>query len=58
MLAGAVWGRQWQGQSITVYCDNVGAVSVVNSDYSRAPSEPLAHGLSKQLKVIEGLNEE
>ena len=37
VLACALWGRQWRGQSITIYCDNTEAVSVVNFGYSRAP---------------------
>ena len=34
VLAVAVWGPHWRDSSALVYCDNQGAVSVVNSGYS------------------------
>lgn len=37
VLASAVWGPEWHGQSVLVYCDNTGAVAVANSGYSKAP---------------------
>ena len=37
VLAVAVWGPLWRDSSVLVYCDNQGAVSVVNSGYSRVP---------------------
>ena len=37
VLACAVWGKNWAGQVVKVHCDNSGAVSVVNSGYSRVP---------------------
>ena len=38
VLACAVWGPDWQGSSVVVHCDNMGAVAAVNSGYSRVPS--------------------
>ena len=37
VLACAVWGSNWAGSSVTVHCDNTGAVEMVNSGYSRVP---------------------
>jgi len=37
VLACAVWGPALKGRSITVYCDNTGAVALVKSGYSRVP---------------------
>ena len=37
VLACAIWGRYWAGQVVRFYCDNTGAVAVVNSGYSRIP---------------------
>ena len=37
VLASAVWGPQWHGQTVLGYCDNTGAVAVANSGYSKAP---------------------
>ena len=37
VMACAIWGNQWRGSTVTVHCDNTGAVAVVNSGYSRAP---------------------
>ena len=37
VLACAVWGPDWQGSSVIVHCDNMGAVAVVNSGYSKVP---------------------
>ena len=34
VLACAVWGPAWANKSVTVHCDNEGAVAVVNSGYS------------------------
>ncbi len=33
----AVWGVEWKNASVTVYCDNSGAVAGVNSGYSKIP---------------------
>lgn len=37
VVAGIIWGPAWHGKTVTVHCDNQGAVSVVNSGYSRVP---------------------
>ena len=37
VLACAVWGPGWQGSSVVVHCDNLGAVAVVNTGYSKVP---------------------
>ena len=37
VLACAVWGRDWENQAVSVHCDNLGVVSLVNSGYSRVP---------------------
>ena len=35
VLASAIWGPQLRGQKVGVHCDNAGAVTVVNSRFSR-----------------------
>ena len=35
VLAVALWGKQWQGKSIRCRCDNVAAVTIVNSGSSK-----------------------
>ena len=35
VFACTVWGSRWQRSSVRVYCDNEGAVAVVNSGYSK-----------------------
>ena len=37
VLACSVWGPSWRGSAVTFHCDNMGAVAVVNSGYSRVP---------------------
>ena len=37
VLACSVWGPGWQGSTVTFHCDNMGAVAVINSGYSRIP---------------------
>ena len=37
MLACAVWGTDLQNETVTVHCDNMGTVAIVNSGYSRVP---------------------
>lgn len=37
VLACAVWGQRWSGATVRAYCDNQGAVAVVNSGYSKSP---------------------
>ena len=37
VLACAVWGGNWQGMSVTVHCDNLGVVALVNAGYSKVP---------------------
>ena len=37
VLACSVWGADWQNASVTVHCDNLGTVAIVNSGYSRVP---------------------
>ena len=41
MLACAVWARHWQGESVMVHCDKMGAVAVINTGYSR--EQPIMH---------------
>ena len=36
VLACAVWGEQWSGQTVQAYCDNEAAVSVLNSGTHRS----------------------
>lgn len=38
VFAFAVWGHCWRNSSVTVLCDNQGAVAVINSGYSKAQS--------------------
>lgn len=38
VLACAVWGPEFANSSVVVHCDNMGAVAVVNSGYSKVPS--------------------
>lgn len=37
VLASTAWGPALKGQRVTVHCDNMGAVALVNSGYSRVP---------------------
>lgn len=37
VLACAIWGVRWKGSAVTVHCDNLGVVQLVNSGYSRVP---------------------
>ena len=37
VLACAVWGEGWKNRAVTVHCDNLGVVALVNSGYSRVP---------------------
>lgn len=37
VIACALWGREWQN-SVLVHCDNVGAMSLINSGYSSVPA--------------------
>lgn len=37
VIAGAVWGPTWCKANVTVHCDNMGVVALVNSGYSRVP---------------------
>lgn len=37
VLACVVWGPSWTNKSVTMHCDNEGAVAVINSGYSRVP---------------------
>ena len=41
VLACAVWGRQWSDCMVVVHCDNEGAVTAINSGYSRVA--PIMH---------------
>ena len=41
VLATAVWGKRWTELNVIVHCDNMGAVAVVNSGYSKAA--PVMH---------------
>lgn len=38
VLAVSVWGQQWQHQHLTVHCDNMAVVQVVNAQNCRDPS--------------------
>ena len=38
VLACAVWGTDLQNGTVTVHCDNMGTVAIVNSGYSRVPA--------------------
>ena len=37
VLACAVWGESFRNMRVTVHCDNLGTVALVNSGYSRVP---------------------
>ena len=37
ILACALWGPQWQGSSMVIHCDNMGAVAVVNTGSGKVP---------------------
>ena len=37
ILACATWGPSWQGSMMVVHSDNLGAIAVVNSGYSKVP---------------------
>ena len=37
VLASAVWCQDFRNSRVVVHCDNLGAVAVVNSGYSRVP---------------------
>ena len=37
VLVCAIWGQELTRSSVVVHCDNIGAVAVVNSGYSRVP---------------------
>ena len=37
VVATAVWGQQWQGQTVKAWCDNSAVVAIVNSGSSRNP---------------------
>ena len=35
LIAGAIWGHEWQGCTVKTFCDNAAVVAVVNSRYSK-----------------------
>ena len=35
VAAAALWGKEWQGQTVQVWCDNAAVVSIVNHGSSR-----------------------
>ena len=35
VIACTVWAKYWRGRQVTVHCDNMGTVAVVNAGYSR-----------------------
>ena len=35
VAAAALWGKEWQGQTVQVWCDNTAVVSIVNHGSSR-----------------------
>ena len=35
VAAAALWGKEWQGQTVQVWCDNTVVVSIVNHGLSR-----------------------
>ena len=37
MISCAIWGGDWANRTATVHCDNLGVVSLVNSEYIRVP---------------------
>lgn len=38
VIAGAIWGERWRRSAhVVMHCDNMGAVALVNSGYSRVP---------------------
>ena len=37
ILACAIWGKSWNNTRVTVHCDNLGTVALVNSGYSKVP---------------------
>ncbi len=37
VLACATWGMEWADSMVVVHCDKEGAVSAVNSGYSKVP---------------------
>ena len=37
VIAAAVWGRQWRGQTVMIRCDNMAVVSVINHGSCRNP---------------------
>ena len=37
VIAAAIWGSQWQGQTIAVKCDNMAVVSIINKGTSHDP---------------------
>ena len=37
VIATAIWGKQWQGQTVSIQCDNMAVVSIVNRGTSRNP---------------------
>ena len=39
VLACSVWGSQWSGQTVQAYYDNKAAVVVLNTGYSRGPTD-------------------
>ena len=36
-ITAAVWGPEWRDLNVIVCCDNMGAVAVVNTGYSKVP---------------------
>ena len=37
VIAAALWGREWQGKSVLVQCDNAAVVSIINHGSSKNP---------------------
>ena len=37
MIAVMIWGNEWQGSTILVYCDNEAVVAILSSRYCKEP---------------------
>jgi hypothetical protein len=37
VVAAVLWGKQWSGKKILVYCDNIATVQITKNDRSKEP---------------------
>ena len=37
VMAGVLWGKQWEGHHVLAHCDNAAVVAIINSGTSRQP---------------------